>query len=1161
MAITESSIEDEIERELASLDFNDVGLDPSATSFPVYVPRALGSSPPPNEASSNDDTINSDGKIIIMENHDSGPAATLPSSPVAAVTADATGSSALMALLSAAQSNRSDFKEELAEVAVLVRHHCVDESAQKRAVEELNALVKGDSELAAAHQLIAEETAQERAAAKESAQAARVSRETELAEEVERERHRAEVVIAARITEAKEAQARAERVKAEEAEHIAAVQAAREADRKKAEEQVARLENERRTAAAAARRRAKEEKAKAEAEARALAEAEAEAAEKARRKADEAEARKAALQKIEAEARLKAEREAAAAAAVMEERARAAKAAREKAEAEARAKAEAEARAKAEAEAEARAKVEAEAREKAEREMLEEQERNRCLAEAGLSPTVHSPDALARISAEISTRARNWRRAAAGAVRYDYSSPEYRRFVGAMHICWDAQRLEHIEGVRSHPWVTHLSARDNFVTSTVCLGDCAMLLRAHLSNNRISAARGLRGCGLLTELDLSNNRLEDTPDVTALPLLRKLCLAQNRLRAWSPGNAAWLPCLETLDLSNNHIVRVEGLNACTHLRALYLDNNRLVALRDLLTNTVGCLMLETLSLEGNDSIPPAHVKALSEFRPWLHLSRDAAAAAAATDNNVGSGDSGSSGGQLEDAAASAVAEGLADNPDVAAVLEALDAFGETLAALESALLTGLGNDPGLCGANIAEEAALSVLTGAPLPLTPPAELSAAGRTGLASLQVAYLQAHIRLRRTLEGMPLDKMTERESADRARWLAHTSQIHPREIASAVRIQAWWRGTRVRLALIRALDRVPFHDADPCDYEEIDLRSFDFDESLLDAEMHVVPPASRAQETAIAERKAAATAAKSAANRAVVVAADAAAAAAVATETTAKDMAVATSSPPTKEQSYSETPDPKTPEPAKEPHPLLADWRQDQRPSIIASQRAAVPASGAGGDAGRTCAGAEDLPEVRPPSSHASRASAAGQSSTKGKKAATTAAAAWGLSDPHTVELMRKRAERMRGGNRKKKALRRDPVGRLELLNRAELSAGFTSGHSAPASERVSSARLRGSRAAAAPKGVGGGGGNPGHGLRLGRSSGAQIKLGSADRQRRAPLPARLHPLHADGLDVASRAQSAGRRGRKSTAAAAAATQSSDGSTRVKSAPSATRGGRSR
>jgi len=163
--------------------------------------------------------------------------------------------------------------------------------------------------------------------------------------------------------------------------------------------------------------------------------------------------------------------------------------------------------------------------------------------------------------------------------------------------------------------------------------------------------------------------------------LRDLRLANNRLKAFVLDRRVWLPCLEYLDLSDNSIFTVGSINSCVALNVLLLQGNALTDVKPLVEATVGCVMLSVLRLDGN-RIPDIHLRALREFKPSLIISDPGTQTGQLMASTLmaveGPGEGG--GAEVPDHA-EAVADHLADNPDVADTLDAVADFADAVASL------------------------------------------------------------------------------------------------------------------------------------------------------------------------------------------------------------------------------------------------------------------------------------------------------------------------------------------------------------------------------------------------------------------------------------------------------------------------------------------------
>eukprot|EP00047_Mylnosiga_fluctuans_P022090 m.113443 g.113443 ORF g.113443 m.113443 type:complete len:1151 (-) comp9133_c0_seq2:95-3547(-) len=281
---------------------------------------------------------------------------------------------------------------------------------------------------------------------------------------------------------------------------------------------------------------------------------------------------------------------------------------------------------------------------------------------------------------------------------------------------------------------------------------------------------------LLTDLDLSRNGLHDFPALANMTSLRRLNLSGNSLTTLAVPTGAWLPRLATLDASDNAITAIGSLAPLIALRRLILTSNRVSDVPPVLDAVRPCALLREVALDRN----PCSVAADGQ-----------AALAAALQPGRG-------------------CQGL---------------FAEMLARIVTDELALLDLDGAFL---IRAHELASVEPGPPcrclaVPTTP---VSVDGPNAPAALEVTL--RHFQARQSLLTGQFDRFSC--SSDLSGPL-HTA---------ATRIQAAWRGhrLRVRLATVLSANFGGHADEDDFEFEEVDMAEFEFDENLIDADLARIP-----------------------------------------------------------------------------------------------------------------------------------------------------------------------------------------------------------------------------------------------------------------------------------------------------------------------------------
>uniref|UniRef100_K1QF97 Leucine-rich repeat and IQ domain-containing protein 1 n=1 Tax=Magallana gigas TaxID=29159 RepID=K1QF97_MAGGI len=146
---------------------------------------------------------------------------------------------------------------------------------------------------------------------------------------------------------------------------------------------------------------------------------------------------------------------------------------------------------------------------------------------------------------------------------------------------------------------------DNFI-QYVDLKDLSNLTFLDLSHNSLSSIHGLSGCSNLRWLDLSKNKITRIGGTESLRRLHTLKLSHNQLISTTGLNDT--PTLQMIDMSSNHLQTVEDvsniedlvpLNNLLILKHLDISHNQILEVESVSASVTKCVHLESLSVAGN----------------------------------------------------------------------------------------------------------------------------------------------------------------------------------------------------------------------------------------------------------------------------------------------------------------------------------------------------------------------------------------------------------------------------------------------------------------------------------------------------------------------------------------------------------------------------------
>ncbi|XP_030321386.1 leucine-rich repeat and IQ domain-containing protein 1 [Calypte anna] len=181
-------------------------------------------------------------------------------------------------------------------------------------------------------------------------------------------------------------------------------------------------------------------------------------------------------------------------------------------------------------------------------------------------------------------------------------------------------RITRIGGLESLKNLQQLIVDHNLLISTKGLCEVPTLIHLDCSFNHLTQVEGIENCGLLQILKLQGNNLQELPRLENHVLLRELYLDDNSISTISMLSLYWLPLLQILFLSQNRLTELVPLNSFVSLEKLDIKNNCLSDLNGVTAWLSGCHKLRELSLNGNPLLQEKNWRSsLSKVLPSLQF--------------------------------------------------------------------------------------------------------------------------------------------------------------------------------------------------------------------------------------------------------------------------------------------------------------------------------------------------------------------------------------------------------------------------------------------------------------------------------------------------------------------------------------------------------------
>ncbi|XP_077327959.1 leucine-rich repeat- and IQ domain-containing protein 1 isoform X2 [Lithobates pipiens] len=153
----------------------------------------------------------------------------------------------------------------------------------------------------------------------------------------------------------------------------------------------------------------------------------------------------------------------------------------------------------------------------------------------------------------------------------------------------------------------------NQLISTRGLEATPLLTYLDCSYNYLTELEGIQNCGLLQILKLQGNNLTEIPKLDNHVLLRELYLDENNLTTLREMSSYWLPLLQMISVSKNSLTHLATFNSFISLEQVDLSNNCLSELQTVSLWLDGCLSLSRLRVSKNPFLQEANWRTCSSM--------------------------------------------------------------------------------------------------------------------------------------------------------------------------------------------------------------------------------------------------------------------------------------------------------------------------------------------------------------------------------------------------------------------------------------------------------------------------------------------------------------------------------------------------------------------
>ncbi|XP_053572904.1 leucine-rich repeat and IQ domain-containing protein 1 [Bombina bombina] len=156
-----------------------------------------------------------------------------------------------------------------------------------------------------------------------------------------------------------------------------------------------------------------------------------------------------------------------------------------------------------------------------------------------------------------------------------------------------------IGGLDSLKNLQRLVLDHNQLIDTSGLEAAPTIMYLDCSYNFLTELDGIQNCGLLQVLRLQGNNLTKPPQLHNHVLLREIYLDDNSLSRLDEISSYWLPLLQVFSVSKNSLIQLSSLNTLISLEELDISSNCLSDLQSILLWLEGCRNVRSLSLSKN----------------------------------------------------------------------------------------------------------------------------------------------------------------------------------------------------------------------------------------------------------------------------------------------------------------------------------------------------------------------------------------------------------------------------------------------------------------------------------------------------------------------------------------------------------------------------------
>ncbi|XP_072255117.1 leucine-rich repeat- and IQ domain-containing protein 1 [Pyxicephalus adspersus] len=165
--------------------------------------------------------------------------------------------------------------------------------------------------------------------------------------------------------------------------------------------------------------------------------------------------------------------------------------------------------------------------------------------------------------------------------------------------------ITRISGLDSLRNLQRLVLDHNQLISTRGLESTPLLTYLDCSYNYLTEFEGIQNCGLLQILKLQGNNLTEIPKLNNHVLLREMYLDDNNITTLNDMSSYWLPLLQMFSVSRNSVSHLSPFHSFVSLEYLDLSNNCLSELQAVSESLDGCLSLNRLRVSKNPFLQEA----------------------------------------------------------------------------------------------------------------------------------------------------------------------------------------------------------------------------------------------------------------------------------------------------------------------------------------------------------------------------------------------------------------------------------------------------------------------------------------------------------------------------------------------------------------------------